>query len=296
MPGFSPKITFGREESLDEAHLSDRRQLWRTDGVASWDPGSRDVLFLGGVEDWLYLDECGLGSLPNPRISLVQGFLDEYEASIRERYLAQKAIWICVSQELADEISATVRTKIPIQTIPNGTERPPADVANFRQRSVRVPIIGFKRPALAYELSKRLSKENIQHHGPGVENVPRGQFLARLVESRVAVCLPSPKEGFYLVALEAMAAGCLVVTLDCIGNRGFCKDGENCLIAEPCIDSLCSKVQTARVMPDPEREKLLQGRGIPWSSTRSKRKGNSFKRSCRKSISFGAWMNRSLRF
>ena len=29
-----------------------------------------------------------------------------------------------------------------------------------------------------------------------------------------------------------MASGCLTVTLDCVGNRGFCRHDENCLIAE----------------------------------------------------------------
>ena len=270
-PGFSPKITFG-EMPLNEAHLSknqrlsecqrlrERRELWPTSGVARWEPGCRDVLFLDGVEDWRYLAECGLESLPNPRINLIQGFLDlpgVYEPSERERYLAQKAIWICVSQELADEIFGKVLTRVPIQAIPNGTDRTPSEVTNFRHRRPRVPIVGLKRPDLAEALSQRLYEENISHYKSQIYS--RCELLARLAESRVAVCLPSPKEGFYLTALEAMAEGCLVVTLDCIGNRGFCKDGENCLIAEPCIESLCSKVKTALNMSDPERERLLQG-------------------------------------
>jgi glycosyltransferase involved in cell wall biosynthesis len=39
-------------------------------------------------------------------------------------------------------------------------------------------------------------------------------------------------EGFYLPALEAMASGCAVVCDDAMGNRGFCIDGETCLVVE----------------------------------------------------------------
>ena len=51
-------------------------------------------------------------------------------------------------------------------------------------------------------------------------------------------CLPRAEEGFYLPALEAMASGCLVVTLDCIGNRGFRRHDDNCLVAESSPESL----------------------------------------------------------
>ena len=257
--GFSPKITFGGEP-LNEAILSDRPH-WPTGGGARWEPGCRDVLFLDGVEDWRYLAKCGLESLPNPRINLIQGFLDKYDDSERERYLAQKAIWICVSQEVANEISATGRTKGPIRTIPNGTDLTPAEASTLRSLHRHgVTIVGYKRPKLACALSRRLNEKGIWCPSVYVfAKHSREQFLAWLAKKQVAVCLPFEKEGFYLVALEAMAAGCLVVTLDCIGNRGFCHHGKNCLIAKPRLDSLWSAVKTALDMPNPERERLLQG-------------------------------------
>ena len=46
--------------------------------------------------------------------------------------------------------------------------------------------------------------------------------------ARVTVLVPNPKEGFYLPGVEAMAAGTLVVCPDCVGNRSYCMDGENC--------------------------------------------------------------------
>ena len=41
----------------------------------------------------------------------------------------------------------------------------------------------------------------------------------------------SRHEGFCLPPLEAMAAGTPVVCTDAHGNRDFCRDGENCLMA-----------------------------------------------------------------
>ena len=43
---------------------------------------------------------------------------------------------------------------------------------------------------------------------------------------------PNPQEGFYLVGLEALAAGALFVTPDVEGNRAYCRWGENCLRVE----------------------------------------------------------------
>lgn len=43
---------------------------------------------------------------------------------------------------------------------------------------------------------------------------------------------PNRQEGFYLVGLEAMAAGVLLVTPDVEGNRAYCRWGENCLQVE----------------------------------------------------------------
>ena len=268
-PGFAPRIAFGKDP-LNQAHVRERRRLWPAggDGIAArWEPGRRDVLFLAGV-DWRYLAESGLESLPQPRINLIQGVQHTHEGTAygRElhRYLAERAIRICVSQEVADAISATGRTRGPILTIPNGIDVTPADPAGesfaaaLGERPRPITIVGYKRPDLARALSRCLDEEHIAHP-PATEFLERRRFLDLLAESRVAVCLPRAEEGFYLPALEAMAAGCLVVTLDCIGNRGFCRHEGNCLIAEPGLDPLLDVVKSALDMPARECERLLRG-------------------------------------
>ena len=251
-PGFTPKITFeGEGMNENEALLRERRGLWPTGYAARWEPGRRDVFFLAGL-DWLYLAESGLKSLPNPRINLIQGFNHTRRTARAHRYLAERAIRICVSDEVAGAISATGLTQGPILAIPNGIDFPAASSTSTARA---VTIVGYKRPDLARALSRRLHEQGIAHP-PTTKFHERCRFLDLLAESRVAVCLPLAVEGFYLPALEAMAAGCLVVTLDCIGNRGFCHHGKNCLIAEPDLESLWSAVKKALDMPDPECERV----------------------------------------
>lgn len=45
----------------------------------------------------------------------------------------------------------------------------------------------------------------------------------------VFLAAPIREEGFYMPALEAMAAGCIVVTPDAGGNMTYCRFGENCV-------------------------------------------------------------------
>ena len=262
MPGFAPRITFGAEAS-NESQARERRRLWPAgDGVMAerWEPADRDVLFLAGV-DWRYLHGSRLEALANPRINLIQHVRHAHEDTELYRYLSQRAVRICVSQEVADAISATGRTNGPVLTIPNGIDVAPFDSvggcspAGFDGRRRPVTIVGYKNPDLARTLSERLEAANIEHLLVS-EFLDRNAFLALLGESRVAVCLPREREGFYLPALEAMASGCLVVTLDCIGNRGFCRHDENCLIAEHDPESLFRATKRVLAMSVPERERM----------------------------------------
>ena len=265
MPGFAPRITFSGEPS-NGSQARERRRLWPArEGimVERWEPAGRDVLFLAG-EDWRYLIGSGLEALANPRINLVQGVRHAHEGTELYRYLAERAVRICVSQEVADAISTTGRTNGPVLTIPNGIDMAPlgpageGSPAGYETRRQAVTIAGYKRPDLARALSERLDAQRIEHRLV-TELIDRSAFLALLAESRIAVCLPRVEEGFYLPALEAMASGCLVVTLDCIGNRGFCRHADNCLVAESNPEFLFAMTERALAMSAPERA-LMHGR------------------------------------
>lgn len=45
----------------------------------------------------------------------------------------------------------------------------------------------------------------------------------------VFLATPLIEEGFYMPGLEAMSSGALVVSPDAVGNRAYCKFGENCV-------------------------------------------------------------------
>ena len=263
MPGFSPMITFGGE-TVDASLLGERGRLWPAgveETAPCWKPEPGDVLFLEGASDWPYLIDNGLETLPNPRINLIQHVRHAHADNVRYRYLSERAIRICVSQEVADAISATGRANGPILTIPNAVDVMPFEPgtdgspAGYDARRQAVTIVGYKSPGLARELSERLDAERTGHRLL-TEFLDRDTFLGLLTDTRIAICLPHPEEGFYLPALEAMASGCLVVTLDCIGNRGFCHHGENCLVAGHDSESLFDMTKKALAMPVPERGRM----------------------------------------
>ena len=233
--GFVAKITFtgiAGNNALERERLA----LWPPEKfghAARWDPQSDDVLFLAGL-DWRYLSSGGYQSLPNPRINLVQGVRHAEAGTELYEYLALKAVRICVSQEVADAICATGRVNGPVIAISNGIE---ALSVPSRPTRLAVAIVGYKDPKLAQALADRLAAMGIEHRCL-TEFIPRESLLSLLSHSRVAVCLPRAEEGFYMPPLEAMSIGCLVVTVDCVGNRGFCLNEHNCLIADRNVESL----------------------------------------------------------
>ena len=66
----------------------------------------------------------------------------------------------------------------------------------------------------------------------------------------VVLGTPGPEEGFYLVGLEAMAAGAVLVTADAGGNRAYSHFGRNCLKAEfESADSYRRALERVLAMP-----------------------------------------------
>ena len=264
LPGYAPRISFTAKAGAS-IH-PDQHRLWpprRGAYAERWHPQDTDVLFLAGL-DWRYLIDNGLDALPNPRINLIQGFGHACEDAELRDYLKFKAIRICVSQEVAEALRATGEVNGPVFTIANGIHTSPAvalhrfaaDLLPRRRRSVIV--VGYKRPELAKALSERLADAKVPHHLQ-LDFLPRRQFLATLAGAEVTVCLPKVEEGFYLPALEAMACGSVVVTLDCVGNRSFCHNQKNCLIAPQDPDTLTAATIQALALY-PKARKALRRR------------------------------------
>lgn len=195
--------------------------------LPSWPPPDADVLVLGGL-DWSALPDPARSAWPVPVINLIQHVRHADPGDALAIHLAHRAIRICVSPEVEAAITATGRANGPVFCIPNGISADafPAPVP-YSGRHWDILIAGIKNPAAAHRLAVRLEapKRRILTLS---DPIPRRDFLSALASTRVAVFLPNFTEGFYLPALEGMAAGCRVVCPDCIGNRSFCLDSTNC--------------------------------------------------------------------
>lgn len=230
-------------------------------GIKDFGKNAGDILFLAGL-DWLRLPEEIRRNPPVPIINLIQGFRHADLDHTCYQFLQYPAIRICVSQEIKAAIEATGRTKGKIFVIPNGIDlekfRPPA--ISDRPKSLasnQVTIVGLKQPQLAHQLRAQLQTAFPENQFRVIDTfLPRHEFIQCLQESPITIFLPSVREGFYLPALEGMAAGTLVICPDCVGNRSFCLDNWNCWRPEYKLGEIFQAVEKALTSAPSKRQKI----------------------------------------
>src|SRR5437764_7878428 len=88
---------------------------------------------------------------------------------------------------------------------------------------------------------------------------PSDAEVCELLNRATALVQTSRHEGFCLPLLEAMAAGAPVVCTDAHGNRDFCRDGENCLMADR--DPASVRAALERLLADPDLRRRLSEEG-----------------------------------
>src|SRR2546421_1549114 len=88
---------------------------------------------------------------------------------------------------------------------------------------------------------------------------PSDEQVCELLNRATALIQTSRHEGFCLPLLEAMAAGAPVVCTDAHGNRDFCRDGENCLMADR--DPASVRAALERLLADPDLRRPLSEEG-----------------------------------
>lgn len=209
----------------------------------SYRPERADLQFLAGTDWQVYLPRRPEPEMPV--LNLVQHVRHADPDADVYPFLSERAIRICVSQEVEAAILATGRVNGPTFTIANGID---LDNLLARRRDPAphsVYILGNKQPELAANLASSLQAQGLTvtcHPG----HQPRETVLAAMAAAEIAVLLPHATEGFYLPALEAMALCRLVVVPDCVGNRGFCRDGETCLQPSLELHSLLDAVARAQ--------------------------------------------------
>jgi hypothetical protein len=141
-------------------------------------------------------------------------------------YLERPARRICTTPALADQIAPVANG--PIHVVPIGMD--PACFTPRRPRKRhRITILGAKQPEFAARLDERLRA--LGHEPTLLDDRwrPHAEQVGIIRATDVLVALPNRVEGFYLPALEGMAAGCVVICSDVTGNRGHCIAEETCL-------------------------------------------------------------------
>ncbi len=88
--------------------------------------------------------------------------------------------------------------------------------------------------------------------------LPRDEQVNELYNTATVFVQTSRHEGFCLPILEAMAAGCPVITTDSHGNRDFCRDGDNCVIVPQDDDAALAEAIERLLGDADERERLAQ--------------------------------------
>ena len=216
-------------------------------------------MFLAGL-DWLSIGEAERDHFSRPIINLVQHVRHSDPQDPRFAFLGHRAIRICVSPQVATGLRSTGRVNGPIFTIPCGL-----DLSIFPEPAPRAArpydllIVGLKAPLLADELAGVL---RVRRPGIGLLSltgwIPRLAFLEALGAARSALLLRSPREGFYLPALEAMVMRTTVLCPDVEGNRSFCRDGETAIVVSDSNQSaLLAAVDRLIALGDNDREALV---------------------------------------
>jgi hypothetical protein len=224
--------------------------------VIPWEPDKADILFLAGT-DWRSLPKAQRLWFPKPIINLVQHPRHAEAESELRALLKNRAVRVCVSEEVAEAIKATGEVNGPVFTIPNGIDfgALPKGKPSY-QRPINTLICGLKAKDLAAQLYSSLSNQNrtIQSQ---TEWIPRDDLLRQVSDAQITIFLPRPSEGFYLPALEGMACGTIVVCPDCVGNRGFCHDKVNCFRPDYELNEILAAAREALQQSEVERARML---------------------------------------
>jgi hypothetical protein len=222
-----------------------------------------DLLFLSGV-DWRLIDRAERGESPVPIVNLVQHVLHACpdDKLGRYRFLPHKAIRICVSPEVTRALERTGRVRGPLFTIPDAVDL--ERLAAFRRadRDLDLLVIANKQPERGHRILDSLDgairSEIVDTRSP------HDLVLDLMGRAAVTVFVPNPKEGFYLPAIEGMALGTVVVCPDCIGNRSFCVDGDNCFRPAYDVESIVAAAREA--LADRGRREEMLGRAAQTAS------------------------------
>lgn len=255
-PALEPHLYFTPDSKWQDDALW--AQVPRAQVAAKIEVQHYDALFLAG-KDWDYLP-------PVPGHPAILNFIQHVKhgdpGSDRFPYLARPALRICVSEEVRAAIAPHMNGRAVV--IKNGVPLNLFAAAPKRPNSIL--IWARKNPALGTRLCRLLSAGH--EVTLLLDYLPRAEFARALARSDIFVALPHQTEGFYLPALEAMAARCAVVCSDAVGNRGFCRHEQTCLM--PAFNHEQQHLaMIERLLSLPELKEKIRARGFEQAQSYS---------------------------
>ena len=256
-----PSVYFTRD-TVFEGHSP-----WRdvtTDRIAA-NLATTQAYFLAGL-DWEIIDAHAIDMRGKPVLNLIQHFRHADPSDARYSYLSRPATRVCVTAGLAEALHATGRVNGPIVTIEAGVPAFVSSEAPSEQDTIDVFIGAFKDAQLGREVAHLCANDALTVD-LAISFVERNEFLRRMARARVAVVLPTSVEGYFLLPLEAMTLGVPCVTVDCVGNRGFCRDRDTCLVAERDAPSISRAV--TQLLRDAHLRERLATRGASEARSRT---------------------------
>lgn len=236
----------------------------RKEALSEFKLQSDDILLLAGT-DWKILSEPDRRNPPIPILNVVHP-RHTRPCDPRQKFLEYPAIRIAKSRHGAD-ILEDYGVNGPLYVIPDAIDESP--FLDLPDKDIDVLIVGLKQPRLAREVSLKLHACLDQLNGvvsihtqlPPKLNT-RLEFLKLLKRSKLIVCLPLSEErgfeGFYLPALEAMAARSLVVCPAAVGNLSHCIDGYNCIMPVYNLEQITNSIIKIWNLSDVNKEQLIR--------------------------------------
>ncbi len=217
--GNAPEVTI---QPLRELHFSDQREPW--------------VLFTDPTHHKL-IEAAAKGSLHHRLLQLVQGTRHANPAwsdGRNYRLLHRPMSRIAVTDQVALAVAPHVNTRFPLRTIIEGHDgayfTAGAPERNSARTTFRVLYATWKT-----ELGDRVA--HLLADDPSFTfDAIRGEcgwpeLRRRYHAADLFICSPGPEEGFYLPGIEAMAAGCAVVSAVVGGNESYLDEGFNAVRA-----------------------------------------------------------------
>jgi glycosyltransferase involved in cell wall biosynthesis len=184
-------------------------------------------------------NELGL-RVPGRKLMYVQGFGRPVLDGFFDHYVCASDFLRDLVRNLYEIDTPVVPPFIELDEIPAGApwaERPAgrilvlAKTAGERLLARFHEVMSRDHPSASYTLRM-------------LDEVPRAELFEEMSRHRYLLTL-SPREGFGLPPLEAMAAGCTVAGFHGGGGTQYMRPGENChAVAYPAMEALCTGLAT----------------------------------------------------